>query len=170
MLVSFFQAGFGLRFLLLWVIELRGHVMTLTCRMSYQKCWLTRIASDNKGWSRIVRKSCFPMSLTSSSSSRAKNKYGRIWSGLSTSSKNALCYCDAIYRQVFRCVNNMNHILPYHEGTTMTWDIGKHDIRSVVLHSLLSNANRFTRGVRGHFVTITEVAMHLFDTILQLCA
>ena len=52
----------------------------------------------------------------------------------------------------------------------MTSDIGKHDFRSVVLHSLLCNANRFTRGVRGHFVTITEVAMHLFDTILQLCA
>ena len=68
----------------------------------------------------------------------------------------------------------MNHILPYlflpRGDDDDVRDIGKHDFRSVVLHSLLSNASRFTRGVRGHFVTLTEVAMHLFDTILQLCA
>ena len=33
---------------------------------------------DRIGWSRTERKSCFPMSLTSSSSSRDRNKYGGI--------------------------------------------------------------------------------------------
>ena len=107
--------------------------------------------------------------------SRARNKYGRIWRGfINVFRERSLCYCDAIYRQVLLCVNRVNHILPYlflsRGDDDDVRDIGKHDFRSVVLHSLLSNANRFTRGVRGHFVTLTEVAMHLFDTILQLCA
>ena len=68
----------------------------------------------------------------------------------------------------------MNHILPYvflpRADEDDVRDIGKHDFCSVVLHSLLSNAHQFIKGVRGHFVTLTEVAMYLFDTILQLCA
>jgi len=39
--------------------------------INYQKYYI--------GWSRTEQKSCFPMSLTSSSSSRDRNKYGGIW-------------------------------------------------------------------------------------------
>ena len=38
-------------------------------------CWLNRLALDNIVWSRTERKSPFPMSLTSSSSARERNKH-----------------------------------------------------------------------------------------------
>ena len=37
------------------------------------------LALDSIEWIRTIRKSCFLMSLTSSSSSRDRNKYGGIW-------------------------------------------------------------------------------------------
>ena len=40
---------------------------------------LFRLALDTTGWSWAERKSCFAISLTSSSSSRDKNKYDRLW-------------------------------------------------------------------------------------------
>ena len=49
-------------------------------------------ALDNIGCSRTERKSCFPMSLTSSSSSRDRNMHGGIWRRRSTSSRDALRY------------------------------------------------------------------------------
>ena len=50
---------------------------------------------DNKGWNRADRKSCFPMSLTSSSSSRDRNKYGGTWRRSINFFKGySLCYCD----------------------------------------------------------------------------
>ena len=43
--------------------------------------WATkmRLALDHIGWSRTELRSSFPMSLTSSSSPRDKNRYGGIW-------------------------------------------------------------------------------------------
>ena len=60
------------------------------------------------------------------------------------------------------------HIPPYlflsRESDDDDTDIGKHDFRLVLLHPMLSNAIRLTRGARGHFVTLIEVAMHLIKT------
>ena len=42
------------------------------------------LALDNMEWCRTEGKSCFPMSMTSSSSSRDRNKYGGIWFMLQT--------------------------------------------------------------------------------------
>ena len=54
-------------------------------------------ALENIGWNRTERKSCFPMSLTSPSSSRDRNKYGRKWRRSMKFFKGcSLCYCDAI--------------------------------------------------------------------------
>ena len=47
-----------------------------------------RLALDNIGWSRTEGKTCFPMSLTSSSFSRDRNKYGRILFMLQTKRNN----------------------------------------------------------------------------------
>ena len=49
---------------------------------------------DNKGWNRTDRKSCFPMSLTSLSSSRDRNKYGGRWRrSVNFFKRYSLCYC-----------------------------------------------------------------------------
>ena len=73
-----------------------------------------RLALDNIGWIRTERKSCFPMSLTSSSSSRDRNKYVGIWRWSINFFKGcSLCYCDAIYRRVLPFVCSMNDISPY---------------------------------------------------------
>ena len=86
------------------------------------------------------------MSLTSSSSSRDRNKYGAIQRGSINFFKGcSVCYCNAPYRQVLLFVCLMNHIPPYlfrsREDDDDVRYIGKHDFRSVELHPLLSNAN-----------------------------
>ena len=86
------------------------------------------------------------MSLTSSSSSRDRNKYGRIWRWSINFFKGcSLYYGDAIYRRVIPFVCSMNHIPPYlfrsREDDDDVRDMGKHDFRSVLLLPMLSNAN-----------------------------
>ena len=64
--------------------------------------------------SRPERKSCFPTSLTSSSFSRDRNKYGGIWRrSINFFYGFSLCYSNAIYRRVFLFVCSMNNIPPY---------------------------------------------------------
>ena len=106
-----------------------------------------KLALDNIGRSRTERKSSFPMSLTSSSSSRDRNKYGGIWSSRSTSSRDALSAdCDPIYRRVLLFVCGANHIPLYLllslQDDDDVRDIGKRDFRPVILRPMLSNAKR----------------------------
>ena len=65
----------------------------------------------------------------------------------STSSRDSLCYCDAIYRRVLLFVCSMYHIPPYlflsQQDDDDVRDIGKCDFRSVLLHPMLSNAIPF---------------------------
>ena len=64
-----------------------------------------------KGWSRNEIKSCFSMSLTSSSTTRDRNKYGGIWRRSINFFKGySLCYCGAISRRVLLFVCIKNHI------------------------------------------------------------
>ena len=86
------------------------------------------------------------MSLTSSSSSRDRNKYGAIQRRSINFFKGcSLCYCNAPYRQVLLFVCRKNHIPPYsfrsREDDDDVRDMGKHDFRSVEPHPLLSNVN-----------------------------
>ena len=99
---------------------------------------LTRLALDNTGRSSTERKSCFPMSLTPSSSSRDRNKYGGTWRRSANFFKGcSLGYCDAIYRQELHFVCSMNYIPPYlflsREDEDDVRDIGKFDFRSLLL-------------------------------------
>ena len=104
-----------------------------------------RIALDNIGGSRTERKSFFfSISLTSSSYSRDRNKYGGIWRrSVDLFKWCPLFYCDAIYRRVLLLFTAWAwaifcHMYFCHVRTTMTSDIGKHDFRSVLLHPMLS--------------------------------
>ena len=95
-----------------------------------------RLALDNVAWSITERKSCFPMSLTSSSSCRERNKSG----GLLRRSINffngwSLCCCDAIYSRVLILVCRMNHIPP-----RLFMCQGDDDFRSILIHPMLRNA------------------------------
>ena len=80
-------------------------------------------ALDNIGGTKW--NSCFPLSLTSSSSSRDRNKYGGIWRPSIKFCKGwkgrFLCYCDAIYPGLLVFACSMNIIPPYfsHERKTM---------------------------------------------------
>ena len=75
------------------------------------------------------------MSLTSSSSSRDRDKYGGIWGRSINFFKGcSLCDCDAFYRRVLLIMCSMNHILPHLSLSRVddddVRDIGKHDFRS----------------------------------------
>ena len=61
--------------------------------------WRPRLALDNIGWSWTEQRSCFLMSLRSSSSSRERNKYGGICCELSTRSYSAISMSVARGRQ-----------------------------------------------------------------------
>ena len=87
-------------------------------------------------------------SLTPSLSSYYRNKYGGIWRRLINFFKgSSLCFCDSIYGRVLLIVCSMNHIPPYlflsrEDDDDDVRDIGKYDLRSVLLHPMLSNANQ----------------------------
>ena len=59
---------------------------------------------------------------------------------------SSLCFGDSIYRRVLLIVCSMNHVPPYlflsREDDDDVRDIGKYDLRSVLLHPMLSNANQ----------------------------
>ena len=94
------------------------------------------------GWTRTEPKSCFPMSLTSSSSTSERGKYAGIWrQSINFFRGCSHCHCIAIYRQELLFVCSMNIILPYlfwsREHNDDVRDIEKQDFRSVVLHPVL---------------------------------
>ena len=75
------------------------------------------------------------MSLTSSSSSFDRNKYGGIWRRSVNFFKGcSLWYCDAIYRRVVFFVCSTNRVPPYlflsREDDHDVRNTGKHDFRS----------------------------------------
>lgn len=82
------------------------------------------------------------VSLTSTSSSRDRNKYGGIWQRSINFLKGcSLCYCHTICRRVLFFVCRMNQIPPYlflsRKDDEDTRDLGKHDFRSVLLQPTL---------------------------------
>ena len=89
---------------------------------------------DNIGWSRTERKSCFPMSMTSLSSSRYRKKYGGMWRRwIKRSSRNALFYYNAIYRRIrslslFAGRTIFHHFYSGYERTTMTCETSENTI------------------------------------------
>ena len=93
-----------------------------------------RLALDNIGWSRTERKSCFPMSLMSSSTSRDRNKIhmAEYGDGRSTSSRDALSaiamrFIDE-YFSLFAAWTIFRHIYFCHERTAMTSEISENTI------------------------------------------
>jgi len=61
----------------------------------------------------------------------------------------SLCYCDAIYRGVLVFVWSINPfsttLISLTEDDDDVRDIGKHDLRSVLIHPILPNANHKTK-------------------------
>ena len=76
------------------------------------------------------RKSCFPMSLTSSSSPGRRNQYSKIW----RRSINFFKGCTAIG------MSFIDECFPLFAAWTIFWLRWRHDFRSVLLHPSLSNA------------------------------
>ena len=68
------------------------HIVLLKSSIMLFSIGLKRLALDNAGWSRTEQKSCFPMSLTSSSSSRDRNKMAGYGEDRSTSPRDALSF------------------------------------------------------------------------------
>ena len=108
----------------------------------------TGLALDNIGRSRTERKSCFPMSLTSSSSSRDRNKYCGIWRrSINLFKEWSLCYCDAIYRRllrIFAAWTIFRIFISVTRGRRWRQRHRKTRFSYVLLHLMLSNANRLT--------------------------
>ena len=129
--------------------------MAFTARISRLKRWwsLLGLALDNIGWSRTERKSCFPMSLTSWSSSCDSNKYGGIWwRPINLFKGCSPCYC---YRFLDRYFSLFAAWTIFHHIYFLSWEgdhdvrvIGKHDFCSALPRPMLSNANRLLEGRR----------------------
>ena len=109
---------------------------------------LKRLALDNAGWSRTERKSCFPMSLTSSqrklssSSSRDRNKMAGYGHDRSTSPRDALSFIAMrfilYYRRIRFFVCSRSHIPPC---LLLSREDDDDNFRSVLLRPMLSHAS-----------------------------
>ena len=117
--------------------------------ISVTKCALTllssagRLALNKIGWSRTDRKSCFPMSLTYSSSSCDRNKYASNEVLFDKSHRRSR---ESIPWRGWSTVSIFRHIKFYflfRKVDDYVRDIRKHDFRSILLHDMLSNGNLF---------------------------
>ena len=119
------------QFVVYYVISKWRASLLRKCRKPDCHWFSRRFALDSiVGWSRSERKSCVPMSLTSSSSSRDRSRYRGIWRRSINFFKGwSFLYGDAIYRRVLLFACRLNHIPPYlfpsREDDDDVRDIGK---------------------------------------------
>ena len=112
------------------------------------------------------------VSLTSTSSSRDRNKYGGIRKRSINFLKGcSLCYCDTICRRVLFFVGRMNQIPPYlflsRKGDEDTRDLGKHDFRSVLLQPTLFHHKKMlsVKGQSTHKIIVLGEKQNKISTL-----
>ena len=113
--------------------KVQSRYQSLVCSIRYVLVHTgTKERLDNIGWRRTEQKSSFPMSLTSSSCSRDRNKYGGYGEAdqLLQVMLSLLLRCEFIdeYFSLFATWTIFFHIDCCHDRTTMTSDASENTI------------------------------------------